>query len=262
MRCHLKAAPNHYGKAVDLWSIGILAFAMLTGQTDFEDYTLTYIPYQKVEKDLECLEVGKRPKDFIAHLLVVDESKRLTVGQALAHCWFTNKFWKSPMERQYREAIKDWDPPLRRSFNIEYISASIVTKLPPAIELSSNIDQETNAPFIKPAKKIYRPTSHSLRHFPAADSPIGTAQPVISTFFAQNTKTCKHLVSAFDIAKSAPKFSPPSELILDNLPISKLHNAESREAITKPTPFQNPLHRQFSLLSPGDRFHSIHSQEF
>ena len=54
--------------------------------------------------------VGKRPKDFIKQLLVLNEKARLTVTGALQHPWFTNSHHVLEFDALYARAIKGWHP--------------------------------------------------------------------------------------------------------------------------------------------------------
>lgn len=118
-----------YTKAVDLWSLGCITVVLLTGGPPFNDpKTSKYSEKHARECDLETLEadnnwisVGERPKDFVYRLLVLDETKRMDVKQALQHDWFTNPAHKSEFEELYKRAIKDWKPrPFRGPIFLEY----------------------------------------------------------------------------------------------------------------------------------------------
>ena len=61
--------------------------------------------------------VGKRPKEFIRKLLVLDETQRMTVKHALAHEWFTNRYHADELEALYQRSIEDWVP-RRKVFRI------------------------------------------------------------------------------------------------------------------------------------------------
>lgn len=129
-----KTIPKDYGysKSVDMWSIGSIATALLTGDVIFTDRT--HADYEHNPQDVilglsaTCdlsvldvhpvwLTVGHRPKDFIRNLLVLDESRRMSATQALAHPWFTNKCHAAEFEALYDRATKDWRP-RRKTFRV------------------------------------------------------------------------------------------------------------------------------------------------
>lgn len=107
-----------------MWSIGAIATALLTGDVIFTDRinpTMKYDPHSVIlglssKCDLSVLDdpysiwrtVGKRPKDFIKKLLVLDEATRLDVKQALAHEWFTSKVYAKELNAMYERSIQSW----------------------------------------------------------------------------------------------------------------------------------------------------------
>lgn len=114
-----------YSKAIDMWSIGSITCALLTGDVIFVDrddplyktrpdkviFDLAEQCDLSVMNDGEQWEtVGNRPKDFIKRLLVLDESQRMTVQEALQHSWFTHKSYASEFEAVYELAVKEWKP--------------------------------------------------------------------------------------------------------------------------------------------------------
>ncbi|RDI79801.1 hypothetical protein Vi05172_g10212 [Venturia inaequalis] len=114
-----------YTKAVDMWSIGSITAALLTGDVifvdrvdpRFRDNPRLFIDLA-ARCDLSVLDspysvwqkVGKRPKDLVKKLLVLDETKRLTATQALAHDWFTNKHYADELDAVYQRSIEGWTP--------------------------------------------------------------------------------------------------------------------------------------------------------
>jgi hypothetical protein len=137
-------ASKGYTKAIDMWSIGIIATMLFTGEIIFHTDHLP-MPSQEQKKmlaelsnacDLRVMdnpwgpwrEVGKRPKDFVRHLLVVDEGKRYTAKQALAHPWFTNSWCREQFEELYQKAIASWQP-RRKAFRV--IEKLDLSRLPP-----------------------------------------------------------------------------------------------------------------------------------
>lgn len=87
---------ERYGKTVDMWSFGIILYILLGGYPPFYDKN-TQLLYKKIMKGAYefhteyWTEVSDEAKDLIAKLLVVDQHKRLTVDQALAHSWIIQK---------------------------------------------------------------------------------------------------------------------------------------------------------------------------
>ncbi|PGH18269.1 CAMK protein kinase [Helicocarpus griseus UAMH5409] len=105
-----------YTKAVDMWSLGCLTAVLLTGGSPFADpETGKYSEKMALNCDLSSLEkerdwkrVGKRAKDFVRKLLVLDEEKRMTAQEAICHEWFTNPIYKKEFARLYERATSDW----------------------------------------------------------------------------------------------------------------------------------------------------------
>ncbi|XHG00184.1 hypothetical protein AWENTII_003649 [Aspergillus wentii] len=114
----LKSDKRGYTKAVDLWSMGCVTVVLLTGDSAFKDpVTCSYSvelaqkgDLDKLETDMDWDKVGKRAKDFVRKLLVLDETKRMDVKHALRHSWFTNPAHRREFEALYQRSIKDWKP--------------------------------------------------------------------------------------------------------------------------------------------------------
>jgi serine/threonine protein kinase len=115
-----------------MWSIGTIATALLTGdaiftdRTDprYEDHPELVIFGNANNCDLDVLDqsnlwkdIGRRPKDLIRKLLVLDEAHRMTASQALKHEWFTHKRYANELEEVYQMSIADWKP-RRRVFRL------------------------------------------------------------------------------------------------------------------------------------------------
>ncbi|CAI9553033.1 unnamed protein product, partial [Staurois parvus] len=84
------------GLAVDMWSIGVITYILLSGASPFlgenKQETLSNITAVNYEFDEEFFShTSDLAKDFIRKLLVKNTRKRLTIQEALSHPWITPK---------------------------------------------------------------------------------------------------------------------------------------------------------------------------
>lgn len=87
-------AQKPYGKAVDVWSIGVISYILLCGYPPFYDENDANLFAQILKGDYEFDspywdEISDSAKDFIQHLMCVDVEKRYTCRQALGHPWIS-----------------------------------------------------------------------------------------------------------------------------------------------------------------------------
>lgn len=101
-----------------MWSLGCITVVLLTGGSPFINPKTNQYCQQLAQEcslqQLECVTewqlVGKRPKDFVRRLLVLDEEQRMTPSDAKRHCWFSNDFHRMDFEAVYQRAIQHWRP--------------------------------------------------------------------------------------------------------------------------------------------------------
>lgn len=87
---------NDYNKPVDMWSVGVIAYVLLSGYQPFaaENFAKLFELIKAAKYDFEGDEWAKssaESKDFISKLLVLDPAKRLTATQALRHPFLTGR---------------------------------------------------------------------------------------------------------------------------------------------------------------------------
>ncbi|XP_034230575.1 LOW QUALITY PROTEIN: calcium/calmodulin-dependent protein kinase type 1-like [Thrips palmi] len=87
-------AQKPYGKAVDVWSIGVISYILLCGYPPFYDENDANLFAQILKGDFEFDspywdEISDSAKDFIRQLMCVEVEKRYTCRQALQHPWIS-----------------------------------------------------------------------------------------------------------------------------------------------------------------------------
>jgi len=83
---------EEYGREIDVWSVGVVCYVVLSGSLPFFHNVLHKLYRQIVERDLSFPEqawksVAKGSQDFILRLLQVRPGDRLTADQSLNHPW-------------------------------------------------------------------------------------------------------------------------------------------------------------------------------
>jgi serine/threonine protein kinase len=82
-----------YGKEVDMWSVGVIFFALLSGRHAFSEKDdratkeLIKKGHFSFQPAIQWINVSNTAKDLICRLLTKDMNQRLTVDQALDHEW-------------------------------------------------------------------------------------------------------------------------------------------------------------------------------
>uniref|UniRef100_A0A1I8IY04 Protein kinase domain-containing protein n=1 Tax=Macrostomum lignano TaxID=282301 RepID=A0A1I8IY04_9PLAT len=84
-----------YGRQVDCWAIGVIAYILLCGYPPFYDENdqelFAQIKEAKYEFDSPYWdEISESAKDFIRHLMERDPASRFTCQQALQHPWIAS----------------------------------------------------------------------------------------------------------------------------------------------------------------------------
>jgi Protein kinase domain len=165
-----------------LWAIGVISALLVSGESIFvdpDDQPYHGGPNDSVLGrasicDLSVLDrkqtwqkVSKRAKDFVKKLLVLDESKRMTVKDALAHPWFTNKIHAQQYNKLYQRAIADWQPNSRNSAMIQALDIRRLGRIAEMPSADPYKMPATSHHFALPEASPYRP--------PSQETPSGDA---------------------------------------------------------------------------------------
>ncbi|KZV86894.1 Pkinase-domain-containing protein, partial [Exidia glandulosa HHB12029] len=79
---------KYHGQEVDIWSLGIIVYALLTGTLPFDDDDEDVMRDKIIKGDYDDPEwLTPDARDIIRRILVQDPSKRLSIAQILAHKW-------------------------------------------------------------------------------------------------------------------------------------------------------------------------------
>ncbi|KAJ7017746.1 kinase-like domain-containing protein [Mycena alexandri] len=93
---HLWASPEmlqgrkYLGPEVDIWSLGIILYCLLTGTLPFDDDDENLMRQKIIVGEFEDPEwLSIEARDLIKNIIQQDPTKRLGIAQILAHAWFT-----------------------------------------------------------------------------------------------------------------------------------------------------------------------------
>uniref|UniRef100_A0A914C4Y1 non-specific serine/threonine protein kinase n=1 Tax=Acrobeloides nanus TaxID=290746 RepID=A0A914C4Y1_9BILA len=89
---------SYFGNEADVWSMGVLLYALLCGSLPFEDDNL-HILYKKITSGIYYEPVFLSPlsKDILRAMLQVNPKFRITLKELLSHPWLT-KSYRQPLK--------------------------------------------------------------------------------------------------------------------------------------------------------------------
>jgi calcium/calmodulin-dependent protein kinase I len=108
---------NAYTSAVDIWSIGAITFALITGAPPFSTMSEQAFLEEACSGNIEFMDiywehVSNEAKEFVRTLLQPDPTKRPTAEEALALPWMVHHIAKSTIESSFNLL-----PGIRENFN-------------------------------------------------------------------------------------------------------------------------------------------------
>ena len=83
----LISGKNYYGPGIDVWSLGINLFAMLTGKLPFKSDRVSHLHKLMVDKKYTMPPVSSECKDLITAFLEPEPTLRITLKEVLTHPW-------------------------------------------------------------------------------------------------------------------------------------------------------------------------------
>uniref|UniRef100_A0A6G1S556 non-specific serine/threonine protein kinase n=1 Tax=Aceria tosichella TaxID=561515 RepID=A0A6G1S556_9ACAR len=137
------------GTAVDVWSAGVMMYALLIGQLPFNDNSISKL-YQKIQAGVQELPeyLSRDACDLLRKMLTVDPRYRITVRDVLSHPWLRNR--NSNFTRIHR----------RLDFNSSQLDDLVVQK---CHELFPQISETQLRDLIRADFNYYSTTYHLLQ---------------------------------------------------------------------------------------------------
>ncbi|MEE6476337.1 hypothetical protein FKM82_011044 [Ascaphus truei] len=133
-------ANKKYGPKVDIWSIGVSMFAMLTGRLPFtvEPFNIKQLHQKMVHGEISPIppDISSGAVHFIHLLLEPDPAKRLTVKEAMEDKWLNEGFiWKPLHSVSYKNRLR---PDELNSIVLSYMTETMNLSLSEVINILVN----------------------------------------------------------------------------------------------------------------------------
>lgn len=102
---------GYKGFTVDIWSLGVLLYAMVMGAMPFKASNIDGLHDKILNRDceMEDPEVSQEALDLIEKMLTINPDKRITLDEIIEHNWLKNDPRMGLLLKQTKELVKEPD---------------------------------------------------------------------------------------------------------------------------------------------------------
>ena len=130
------------GTEVDVWSCGVILYALLCGSLPFDDENIRNL-FKKIKNGIYTIPnfVSPGARDIISKMLVVDPLKRITIQQIMQHPWYRTAlphYLAISAEQQIESETKIDDQIVKRVESMGFTRDKIYRALSMGVELTTS----------------------------------------------------------------------------------------------------------------------------
>lgn len=174
-----------YSFAVDVWCLGILCFELIYGCTPFDgrdqDSTMKNIQTKELVFPPETI-ISSNGKDLIRRLLHKDPTRRLSLTDALEHCWIKRRGKKVPGKDRLKSSTR---------------------QLSPDIPVSKAVTAEIRTPTSKPVPAEIRTPTSTSKPVPAEIRTPSLTKPA-----EMQSNSPREVPTLTNFSQMSPRLSP------------------------------------------------------
>ncbi|KAJ4474351.1 Pkinase-domain-containing protein [Lentinula aciculospora] len=164
---------KYLGAEVDIWSLGVILYVLLTGMLPFDDDDEQIMRDKVILGEFEDPEwLSTDARDLVQNILQKEPSKRLTIPQILEHPWFTSNTPHNPdlilVHQPRRHTISPPPDPPTHDFADSALSSEASTT---DSSVGSHLEPGTSAPTTP---------NHSVGDLFEGNKPTSTFHPNLS----------------------------------------------------------------------------------
>lgn len=107
------AGRKYTGEEVDIWSLGIILYALLAGALPFDDDDESVMKAKILSGEYEMPDyLSEEARDLLNGILKLEPTQRLSIKSILSHPWFSKIMVATPMSTVEEDADSQYFPPM------------------------------------------------------------------------------------------------------------------------------------------------------